>query len=350
MTLLNAIGLIILAAQLGGVLYMLYVRRRQKKAQDSIVEELTGSRFWRVAISRPDHLKTLWKINAIQALAVLIDEGEHLRLRGHWTGVGQAFSMKIPKTSVRVSWDENPSLMAGNLAWVRLPHPAGDLMMAADTGLNVGNSREALADLVRSAFPDTPLAASARADFALDKNSGSMAVIVIFFLLLAFAAFDTYVFSNYELIDSQLAQILRNPLLLVVGISIFVVVAMLAYRHLVAGKVPARESLALSALLLIAISLTVLPALKRIDQVLAANMATDYKYRVVDSVVNLAPVDTTQELPRLRFNRAPEYWAQFPVGSEVTIPLLHGPIGLWQLDHARFDPPIFSFYEKLERK
>ena len=350
MKFLHAALLIIFTAQFAVLLYALYTRRRQKREQDSIVEGLRGSRFWRVAISRPDHLKTLWKINTIQALAVLIDEGDDLRLRGSWSSGGEDFNMIIPRQSARVSLDENSSLTAGNLAWLRLQRPDGDLMMAADTGLNAANSREALVDLVRNAFPAYPLDAKAGADFALDKNRRSMIVVVLFFLLLAFAALDTYVFSGYELIDSQFVQLLVNPTLLIGGTAVFVTVVVLTYRHLVAGKVPARESLALSALLLAAIALAAFPALKRIDQVLAANISLNYKYTVVDSVVHLAPVDASQGLPQLRFARAPEYWAQFPVGSEVTIPLLHGPIGLWQLDHARFDPPILSFYDKLEKK
>jgi len=348
MTILDVTFLIV-AAQVVLLPYLLYVRRRAKKSQDAIVEQLRGSRFWRVAISRPDHLKSILKISAIQALAVLIDEGEYLCLKGHWSGTGEAFSLKFPKQSVRVSCDENRSLMAGNMAWVRISHPAGDLMMAADTGLNVANSREALADLVRSAFPFSPLSANAFHDFALEKNSRSMAVTVVFFVLLAFALFDTYVFSAYELIDAQIDDLLDKPLIRAAGIAITIALAVPVYRYLVAGKVPVRESLALAVLLLTAIALSAFPALKRIDQRLADGVSADYQYRVIDSVVNLEPVDASQELPRLRFKKAPEYWAQFPVGSEVTIPLLRGPIGLWQLDHARFDPPIFSFYEKRKK-
>jgi len=348
MTILDVTFLIV-AAQVVLLPYLLYVRRRAKKSQDAIVEQLRGSRFWRVAISRPEHLKSILKISAIQALAVLIDEGEYLCLRGHWSGTGEAFSLKFPKQSVRVSCEENRSLMAGNMAWVRISHPAGDLMMAADTGLNVANSREALADLVRSAFPFSPLSANAFHDFALEKNSRSMAVTVVFFVLLAFALFDTYVFSAYELIDAQIDDLLDKPLIRAAGIAITIALAVPVYRYLVAGKVPVRESLALAVLLLTAIALSAFPALKRIDQRLADGVSADYQYRVIDSVVNLEPVDASQELPRLRFKKAPEYWAQFPVGSEVTIPLLRGPIGLWQLDHARFDPPIFSFYEKRKK-
>jgi hypothetical protein len=70
----------------------------------------------------------------------------------------------------------------------------------------------------------------------------------------------------------------------------------------------------------------------------------DHGYRVADRVVNLRPIGESAGLPTLRFTRAAEYWAQFPFGSQVTIPLARGRLGRWQLDH--FDPPIFEVYER----
>ncbi|HLF98697.1 MAG TPA: hypothetical protein VI457_16265 [Methylococcaceae bacterium] len=122
----------------------------------------------------------------------------------------------------------------------------------------------------------------------------------------------------------------------------------LAYRGLLAGQVPSREALALSGLVAIACAAAALPLLKRVDQALAEMPAQDYRYRVVDTVVHLEPTDTRLGLPRIRFIKAKEFWVQYPVGSEVTIPLLRGPIGLWQLDHERFDPPVVAFYERQE--
>jgi hypothetical protein len=349
MNLLNLAYAAITIMALIQVFYAVRMRRRPKSVQDAIVEDLHGARFWRVAVSRPEHHKRLWKISAIQALGVLVDEGEHLRLRGRWNAGNESFDIKAPKKSTQIAWVDN-KMTSGYLAWVQLQLPMGSLMIAADTGLNVVNSREALADLVRIAFPGYLLPENARAEFALEKNRRSMAVIVAVFTLLAFAALDTYVFSNYELIESQLARLLLNPMVLLGAIAIFGLVATGAYRFLAAGKVPARESLGLAALTVVAVALALFPALKRIDQGLAANTSTNYQYKVEDSVVNLAPVDAGRGLPKLRFRKAPEYWAQFPVGSEVAIPLLQGPLGLWQLDHARFDPPVFEFYDKQQTK
>lgn len=354
MMFLNAAMVTILAVQLIALIYVLRVRRRQKREQDAIVAELRGARFWRIAMSQTDQAERGWNVNLnpIQALGVLIDAGEQLRLRGRWRTSSQPFDIAFAKKSASVSWDAKAPAFTGNLAWVRVRHPAGDFLLAADTGLNAANSREALADLVRNAFPDSQLPANAGADFALDKNRRSLAAVALFFLLLAFAALDTFVFSDYELVDAQIVGLLLDPFVLVPGSLLFATLAMVAYRLLVAGKVPARESLALAALLLGAAAFATLPALKRVDRALTADLSSDYKYTVVDKVVTLAPVDKKRGLPRLRFMQAPEYWAQFPVGSEVTIPLVRGPLGLWQLDHARFDPPVFEFYEKkkLERK
>jgi hypothetical protein len=80
----------------------------------------------------------------------------------------------------------------------------------------------------------------------------------------------------------------------------------------------------------------------------AATSTQNHMYRIVD-VARLEPVATDQNLPTLRFPRARDYWQQQPVGSEYPIPFLQGPMGLWQLDHGQFDPPLLDFYDKQRR-
>ena len=87
-----------------------------------------------------------------------------------------------------------------------------------------------------------------------------------------------------------------------------------------------------------------LPLAKRIDQVLAGQSAQMHAYRI-SAPGKLEPVDTGLGLPALDYARLKEYWAQFPDGTVYQVPLLRGPLGLWQLDHQVFDVPIKAFYK-----
>lgn len=330
------------------LLLILLQQHRQKAHQEQIVDSLRGKRFWRIFIAQPEYVDKLWKLHPAQARGVLIDEGDQLRIRGRWQKTGEIFDTVVPKDSTRISWYGNPSIKSNNLYWAALNTPTGKLMFAADTGMVVLGSREGLADIFRSVFPDYPLALDARQDFALEKNFRSLAALVAFFGLVLFALIDTFVISRYELIEAQILQLITYPLFVPVSMAGLLGIGLLLYRTLVAGQVPSREALVLSLLFASACAGATFPVLKRVDQVLAEFPTQNYRYRVVDNVVHLEPTQKDLGLPRLRFSNAKEYWAQFPVGIEVTVPLLRGPLGLWQLDHERFNQPLVAFYERLQ--
>lgn len=345
MKLLNIALALVIFAQLLFALYQFRRHRLLKKHQQRMVEEVDGNRFWRVGMARFEFLKSWPKMSPQQALGVLIDEGDSVRLKGRWYGAQEDFEKVVRKDLATLTWHAPHLWRTANLAWVQLDDPSGPLLVCADTPANPKASREALADLVRSVFPDFSLPTGASTDFSLEKNRYSLAATVVFLALLLFSLLDTYVFSQFELIESQVARLLSHPAIVVATCAVLGLVGFFSYRRLLAGLVPAQESLVLAVFLTAALAMAALPVLKRVDQALARGESIEYPYRVVDRVVHLSPVDARQGLPTLRFTKAPEYWAQVPVGSEVQIPLLRGPLGLWQLDHARFDPPILRFYE-----
>lgn len=335
------------------LLVVVLIRRRQQKAhQEDLVSAVSGHPFWRIAIARPEHLARLWKLNPVQALGVLIDEGSNVRLRGRWAASPEVFDVILPKTETHYpTWQGSLPLRAGTFAWARFRTPSGDLMVTADTGFQTLSSRQALTDILRSAFPRLVLPAEAKQDFALEKNRFSLTAVVVMFALALFAILDTYIFSEYELIDSQIYDLARNPVLMALAGGLLLAIGAATYAVLRGARVPARESWALAVLVAAAAAIATPPALKRVDQLGASSTsATLYRYRVAEPSVTLQPVDQTLDLPTLRFTRAREYWARYAVGAEVEIPLLRGPLGLWQLDHHRFDPPIKTFYRKTNSK
>jgi hypothetical protein len=328
------------------IVFYLHRRTRQLKVQQQrLLSQLKGKQYWRINIARPQYLKTWWRLLPHEATGVLIAEGERLILKGFWHKSGQSVESSFLQSQVSIKWLGNYSLRAGNVYWASLQTPKGTLFLSADTGLNALQSREGLEDIFRGAFPDYELAEEQQTDFALEKNPYALATIVLFFALMAFAAIDTYVVNRYELTDVQILRILSHLLtwlaVLVLGGGIYAMV----YRLLTHRQIPARESLALSGLLVTMLLVAALPMAKRVDQILASEPSTEYDYLIEDAV-KLVPKDPSLGLPNLRFPRSRDYWAQFPPGAGYKIPFLHGPLGLWQLDHEKFDAPLVAFYEK----
>ncbi|CAM3753879.1 hypothetical protein [Paracidovorax anthurii] len=332
-------------ALLGCFLVVFYRQRAMKKRQDALVREFKGRRCWRINVARPAYFKRRLRFLPFEGKGILIDEGGALRLKGFWNRDERPFDVTIDPGQSRIEWLGNRSMRAGNLYWAQLTAPRGTVLFSADTGMNALPSREALADIFHALFPEQAPDEVQTADFALEKNPRSRAVVAAFFALLAFGLLDTFVVSHFELTDAQIARILRHPLTWLATLATGAALVAATYRYLLRGDVPARESMALAGLLCAVAVLSALPAAKRLDQLLASGPTQMHDYRIA-SPAHLEPVNGGIGLPNMRFPRAKEYWAQYPQGSIYPIPFLRGPLGLWQLDHEAFDPPLRDFYEK----
>ena len=340
MLLLYAVALFQLAL-LALVLRLFWRNRAMKKRQDALVAGLQGQRYWRINMARQPFFQRWLRVLPFEAKGVLIDEGAQLRIKGFWLHSAKAFDVVVDKSQCQVEWLGNRSLRAGNLYWAELGTERWRLLFCADTGMYALPSREALADIFRSVFPKLPLDQAQTTDFALEKNPRSLVAVCLFLALLLFALLDSFVFNHFELVD---APALKGAWPLLTSLLLVLVLPVLAYRWLAGGAVPARESLVLSLMLTMGILFAALPLAKRIDQVLAGQPARMHAYRI-SAPGKLEPVDTGLGLPALDYARLKEYWAQFPDGTVYQVPLLRGPLGLWQLDHQVFDVPIKAFYK-----
>jgi hypothetical protein len=336
---------LIILSVLGLMTYLALRNRRFKKQQQKILSRLKGERFWRINIARPEFIASWLRIAPYEASGVMIDTGDHIKIQGFWQKTGKLVESTFPKSELQAKWLGNKSIRSGNLYWAQLSSTHGNLMISADTGINAMRSREGLEDIFRGAFPDIELSDAETTDFALEKNPRTKLAIIVLFSLMAFALLDTFVISKYELIDQQIGSVLLHPLVMV-GLAVFYAGALfLLYRFFKQGEVPARESWALSGFLVVIFLLSLGPLAKRLDQVLASSPSQDYAYRIIDDT-RLEPVDASLQLPKLRFPRSREYWAQIDKNTDYKIPFLRGPLGLWQLDHDKFDKPLIDFYEK----
>jgi len=333
-----------LIAVLVFVLVMWLSLHEQKKLQDAMVRKLKGRPYWRVYLARPSFMQRTLKMLPAECRGVLIDEGDKVRFAGRWEGKGQIFSWSLLKGQAGLEWVGNRSLKAGNLYWAKVNSPEGELYFSADTGFMALPSRQALQDILFSAFPDFELDEEEQVDFALEKNPRSKLTMLLMFIPAVVAMIDTYIISRFEMADHQLFGLILSPAISLPAVLMGGLVGFFLYRWLLGGDVPARESYALALMAVLSIWLAYVPALKRLDQQLAEAGTQDFAYEVV-GLGRLEPIDSGKHQPKLIFRTANEYWAQFKEGSAYQIPMVHGPLGLWQIDHAQFDPPVLKFYD-----
>lgn len=331
---------------IASIVSVLWQYRQYKKLQDALVKPLRGQRFWRIHLARPSFHARLWRLSPFEATGVLIDEDDRIRFQGFRLNNRKPFEVVLAKSEVSIHW-LGRQMFKGPLYWAECASPQGSLLFCADNR-NVLQSREALRDMLSSAFPALEFDEGTTADFALEKSPRSVATMVAFFGLFFFSMIDSFVISRYELTDAQIVSLIFNPLVMAATLAAMGALGLLAFQWLRRGNVPPMESWGLVALLVATCLGAALPGAKRLDQWLADAPSREYRYRVVE-IARLKPVDPSLGLPVMWFPRAKDYWQQFPVGSEYTIPFVHGPLGLWQLDHELFDPPLRKFYEKKDK-
>lgn len=312
--------------------------RRAKKSQDKLVQSLASEECitWsRVKVSRPAFFKRWLKLGGAESSAVLLIMQDRIRIVGELPA-GERLDEVYPRDGLPLEWIGNKGLGSANMHWFAIGQGEHRLMVTADTGFNAVQSREATADVCRKINPGFRLPSIAQADFALEKNRASLAVMVLCAILGAYALADGIFVNKAELISMG-----RIP---VFSPAVFVF-ALPAYLYLSRGKVPSRESLALSMLFAACIAFAGIPALKRLDAWLSSGPKA-YAYTMT-SVGRFSAEDAGP--PQLTFDSTRQYWAQFAVGSTHEFMLIHGPLGLWQLDHSTLDPKFRAYYSMQDK-
>ncbi len=315
---------------------MMFMKIRHTKAsQNRLLQSLNGgdyNNWFRIRVARPSYFRRRLKLIGFESSGILANADDHVRLLAEFGRDGK-FDMTYPKSDLQLEWIGNPSLASANMHWMSIGHAENRLLISADTGFNAVQSREATADICRMIVPSFRLPDAARADFALEKNHASLGAMVVFFALLAFAVIDGMLLNPYKLVKAG-GSVWFFPALLVFAAP--------AYFALVRHRVPSRESLALSMLLVVSLTVAFVPALKRIDQALSTDGLQSYEYTLAE---NARLEAVSSDVPALHFSGTREYWAQFEPGSSHRFELLHGPLGMWQLDRRELDRKTRAFYQ-----
>jgi hypothetical protein len=337
-TLLYSFSILLYLAVFALIGYIYIKERQSKKAQDKLIDALDKNaciNWFRIRISRPAFFRRTMKMVGSEGRAVLINMADQVRIVAE-LGKGEMLDRLYSKSDLNLQWLGNPGLYSANMHWISLGRDDDALIVSADTGINAMTSRESTADICRMIAPEFQLPVEAKQDFALEKNKSSLTLIVLFFLVVAYAILDGLYFSQHELIN------LDRAMLFMPSILIF---AFPAYLLLVRGKVPSRESIVLTMLFVFALGFSFIPFIKRMDQSLAADGLQTYDYKLISDT----RLESVKEgPPDLNFQGAKEYWAQYEKDSIHQFQFVHGPFGLWQLEQKMLNEKYDAFYEKLD--
>lgn len=321
---------------LGFLALMLRRERRTKKLQNALLDEVLPSlapaqRWFRINLAGPAFFARRMRAFGCEAKGLLIDQGEVLRIVAVQPD-GQRLERVVPKSPEAIRWRGNTGLRAANLHWLELGSGADAVMVTADTGLNAVASREATADLMRTLLPRQPLDTSALADFALEKHPATRLAVGLFLGLLLGVLVD-FTVTEHQLLQPRslyLFGMLAAPL------------GLLAYPLLARRQVPGREAVALASLLAVMLTVAAPSAVLRLDQWLSGG-AVATPYRLVGDA-RFQPVEPGPPDVVLRDVR--DYWDQFEPGSIHPLDIVHGPLGLWQLDRSRLNALTRDWYRR----
>jgi hypothetical protein len=312
---------------------------RANRAQNRLVklaEQTFPQHSWfRINVSRPGHFKRWWKSVYYETRGIIVVAEDHIRVLAEFPS-GEAIDRSLPRDEVKFEWVAATPGQNGNCAWLRLTH-AGEVLYISRNisfGWNTSMARDsslATADLCRLLAPDVTQTPSASIGYALEKNPASLGVAIAFFVLLAYGLLDGFFINSYRLVNVDRIYYL----------GLFVLpVAIPCYYWLTRRDVPGPESSILAMLLAGVLAGASYPSVKRVDQLFADPPRT-YDYRLLADQT-LEPINP--ELPGLDYAFRKKYWQQFDTGSIHKFPLIHGPLGLWQVDLTDMQESMRKFY------
>lgn len=173
--------------------------------------------------------------------------------------------------------------------------------------------------------------------FALEKHPWTLAMVVLFFLLVAYTVVDGFMVIGETYVSRPAYELFA-----VGGLA----AAILATRLLRAKAVPPRESALLGALLGAAIGCALYPGALRLNQWTDSAGLQVHTYRS-QGEGRFTPPD--ESLPELRFEDHSEYWRQIGAGESREFELRRGGLGFYQLNMRPIHKAVVAFYRNKER-
>ncbi|MCY0966504.1 hypothetical protein [Parathalassolituus penaei] len=326
----------LLLTALAFVSWLFLRTRRLGRLQDDLVEDAIrdGCIWHRVYLMRGEGKKRWLRMLPYDFRGLLLESDQGIRLVGLKPD-GEKLDQGWRREQVDISWQGNHMFAGGSLFWLRLEAGQQEWLVSSDIGMQANDSRRATADLWRKLVPGKVLPDEASEDFDLFSRPASVAALVLILVAAAYALVDGLLLNPLEALDWGYAMWGLPVLGLLVSLG--------GWFVLQKNRIPLRESMVLGMIGSICVSLAWLPAAKRLDEALASGPAQHYDYRLEENG-RLVPVD--ENMPVIRFGNRKEYWQQFEIGSVHAFRFVHGPLGIWQLDHTERLEDIRAFYRQ----
>lgn len=179
-----------------------------------------------------------------------------------------------------------------------------------------------------------------RNEFALEKNTASLAALFIIASMLIYALVDTVFINLYEIVGYPD----NKSLLIVLSAMPICFLGYIIHSYLIRSSVPERETIILTILCVISLAIAAHPILQRIDKITASKPMQTYNYRMIKQGV-FEPTEIG--LPNLNLRTQCEYWQQYKENTSLQFSLQYGGLGMWQLDGEALDKDIYVYLKKL---
>lgn len=306
------------------------------RVQDKLVATWPkGARWHRVGLRRPEDFVRHFRMCPFQARAVLIEERTYLRLLGEFND-GETFDFRFTHDTMQVHWMGNRALGSSNLHWFMLSDNGRSVILTADTNTGTLNSRQATVDIVRMIAPSYALPELATHGFRIETSLPALSILLLTFVILFLAAFEGFVWNPYSLVGIL-------PVIHLVLIAPPFVLA--AYFFMLHHTVPSSNAMTLAAVFGLGIMVAGTPVLMRLDQFLDTDGPQPYTYTLGErSQLHAIGSDA----PSLKVRQHSLYWNQIKRGSQYELTLIHGPLGLWQVDLRPLKEKYAAFNQELK--
>ncbi|GAB4187294.1 MAG: hypothetical protein Tsb002_12490 [Wenzhouxiangellaceae bacterium] len=345
--LLNSLVLLNIIALLGVLLvvWLAWHRHRQRRdLQQALVERYTRrlpqAQVYAVRAAGEQRFRRWLKFFPWNAVGVMVIDGDELLLELVDAG-GRSRRQRWPRADLKHRWLGRQLWPNGALVWFRLQTAGQVYYLTSETGLSVIDSERSTKQIysaLAAADPGfDPQSLSISNDFALEKHPLSLAMLIGFGLLSAYALIDG-VFLNQETYV--------GPAYALPGALIALIVFGAAFLISLASSIPRLEAMVLSLLLALMAGAATYPGWLRLNQLSDRDGLVKYDYSIDLEAGLLRPDNPDLPTIEIDLRRLGDYWREQPQTASYPVELRHGGLGFYQVNMAPIIAAAREFYRR----
>jgi hypothetical protein len=312
-----------------------------RRRLDGLARQVSSFRFWRIE-TVPLRMGPLRNMRfGWRTLALLVDEGHQIRLKKAHVLGGQPDDWVLDKRAVRARLCDEDGWRSTAPMWALLEaagvsgqatEPILYWTLISPAGTLAYPTRDDLLDCLRQMFPDSVPQHYTAVRPVWQSFKGAIWLCALVLGVCGWAALDTFWLNTWNVVPSSLGGLINSPLTWWSAGIIAALIALGAFLLLRPTRFALRDKVGVALAVMLLLPFLAGPVVKRLDQGLASTPVVSAAYvRQADG--NWHPLDKDADLPLvgdvtigLAEGNAPE------VGEQRELRLLHGALGLWQID------------------